>query len=82
MKDENEDATFAFLAQHLSLKDPDLWRAVRRNVDLNGKINVDSIKAMAAFFKAEGAITGPIPDIDKFIDTSFADDAVKILGAR
>ena len=81
-KHENEDTTFAFLAQRLSLKDPELWRAVRRNVDLNGKINVDSIKAMAAFFKAEGAIVGPIPDIDRYVDPSFAEAAVKILGAR
>jgi NitT/TauT family transport system substrate-binding protein len=79
---KNEDATIALLAEHLSLKDPDLWRVMRRNADLNGQVDAASIKMMAAFFKAQGSIEGPIPDIDHFIDRGFAEDAVKILGKR
>ena len=55
---------------------------LRRNADLNGEINVPSIKEQATFYKEAGTVTGPVPDIDKFIDRRFAEAAVKILGRR
>lgn len=79
---KNEDATIALLMEHLSLKDRNLWKVMRRHADLNGRINVASIKEQAAFYKDEGTVTGPIPDIDKFIDKHFAEAAVKIIGER
>lgn len=79
---KNEDATMALLVEHLSLKDRELWKAMRRNADLNGRINVANIEEQAAFYKAEGTVTGPIPDIDKVIDQHFAEAAVKIIGKR
>lgn len=79
---KNEDATITLLIEQLSLKDRDLWKVMRRNADLNGRIDVASIKEQAAFYKEEGTITGPIPEIDKFVDTSFAAAAVKIIGDR
>ena len=79
---KDEDATVSLLIEHLSLKDRDLWKVMRRNVDLNGRIDVASIKEQAAFYKEQGTITGPVPDIDKFIDTRFAAAAVKRIGER
>jgi len=79
---QNEEETISLLIEHLSLKDRDLWKVLRRNADLNGEINVPSIKEQAAFYKEAGTVTGPVPDMDKFIDRRFAEAAVKILGRR
>jgi NitT/TauT family transport system substrate-binding protein len=79
---KDEDAAISLLIEHLSLKDRSLWGVMRRNADLNGRINVASIQEQAAFYKEQGTITGAVPDLDKFIDTSFAAAAVKILGER
>lgn len=79
---KDEDAAIALLIEHLSLKDRSLWGVMRRNADLNGRINVPSIKEQAAFYKEQGTVTGDVPDIDKFIDPRFAEAAVKIVGTR
>ena len=78
----NEEGTIPLLVQHLSLKERDLWKVLRRNADLNGEINVPSIKEQAAFYKEAGTVTGPVPNIDQFIDRRFAEAAAKILGRR
>jgi hypothetical protein len=65
------------------LKDPKAWTSTRwGSTDPNGKINPASIKAQGAFYKEEGLINGPLPDIDNYIDMSFAEAAVRILGRR
>jgi hypothetical protein len=65
------------------LKDPKAWTDTRwGSTDLNGKINRASIKVQEAFYKGEGLINGPLPDIDNYIDMSFAEAAVRILGPR
>lgn len=76
-----EDA-IKLLVQYLPVKDPALWETSRQNTDVNGRVNVADLKAQAAFYKAEGFISGPIPDIDKHVDPEFAAAAVKILGER
>jgi NitT/TauT family transport system substrate-binding protein len=79
---KNEDETISLLIAHLSLKDRDLWKVMRRNADLNGRINIASIKEQASFYKEEGTVTGPIPEIDQFVDPYFAEAAVNIIGKR
>jgi NitT/TauT family transport system substrate-binding protein len=80
---KDRDAAIAILVQDLSVKDPKLWATARpQHVDLNGEINVASLKTQAAFYKAEGAISGAIPDIDKYVDPQFAAAAVKLIGRR
>lgn len=77
------DKVMDILTAHLPVKDPNVWRAsVPQHTDPNGKINVADLKRQAAFFKTQGTLSGPIPDIDKFVDTSFAEAAVKVLGPR
>ena len=67
----------------LTLKDRKVWETMpAHEVDADGKVNVAHVKAEAAFYKAQGNISGPIPDIDKFIEPRFAEAAVKILAAQ
>jgi len=80
--DKNKDATIALLIEHLPLKDPKIWEQSRQYTDLNGHINVADLKEQAAVYKKLGMITGPIPDIDKYVDPAFAEAAVKALGPR
>jgi NitT/TauT family transport system substrate-binding protein len=80
---KNTDAAVDILVANLALKDRKIWTdGPPHRTDLNGKVNVAHIKAQAAFYKATGSVTGPVPDIDKYVDTSFAEAAVKRLGAR
>jgi NitT/TauT family transport system substrate-binding protein len=72
----------ALLIQHLPIKDAALWEASRQYGDLNGRINVASVKEQAEFYHKLGLVSGGVPNIDKFIDTSFAEAAVQRLGAR
>ena len=80
---KNQDDAIALLTQYLSPKDPNAWKMTRwGSTDLNGKLNPASIKAQGEFYKAEGLITGPVPDVDKYIDMQFAEAAASMLGRR
>jgi NitT/TauT family transport system substrate-binding protein len=82
-QNRDRDAVIALLTKHLSLKDPTLWAdAMRRHTDLNGRVNIDDLKRQAALYKQQGNLSGPVPDIDRYVDASFAAAAVKIIGAR
>jgi NitT/TauT family transport system substrate-binding protein len=80
---KGRDEAIAILTQWSPLKEAKLWaEAVPQNTDLNGRINVDNLRQQAIFFKAQGTLTGDVPDFAKFVDMSFADAAVKTLGTR
>jgi NitT/TauT family transport system substrate-binding protein len=80
---KDRDAVIALLTQYLSLKDAKTWEAFGPAfVDLNGQIDVADLQAQAAFHAARGALTGPAPDVAKFVDTGFAEAAVRQLGRR
>lgn len=80
---KNPEAATDILVEHLALKDRRIWlEAPAHRTDLNGRINVAHIKEQAAFYKATGSVSGTVPDIDKYVDMRFADEAVKRLGAR
>ncbi|HXQ52671.1 MAG TPA: ABC transporter substrate-binding protein [Stellaceae bacterium] len=79
---KGKDEAIKLLVQYLPVKDPALWQTSRQNTDVNGHVNVDDLKYQAAFYKSQGYVTGAVPDIDKQVDTEFADAAVKILGRR
>ena len=53
-----------------------------QQIDLNGRVNVADIKRQAAAYKELDDITGPVPDIDKYVDHRFAEAAVKAIGVR
>ena len=80
---KNQDDAINILVQTLPLKDPKIWKSFRpSNIDLNGDFNVGSVKRQAAFYKQEGLIDGPVPDVDKYVDKSFAEAAIKVIGDR
>jgi NitT/TauT family transport system substrate-binding protein len=80
---QDREGAIALLMQYLPPKDPAIWReALRHYPDLNGQINVADLKSQAAFYKAQGTLSGPVPDIDKYVDPQFAEAAVKRIGRR
>lgn len=79
---KGKDEAIKLLVQSLPVKDPSLWEGSHQYTDVNGRFNVADVKSQAAFYKAEGLVTGPLPDIDAHVDPSFAEAAVKILGQR
>ncbi len=79
---KNRAATIALLVEHLPIKDPKIWEHSRQFTDLNGRVNIADLKEQAAIYKKLDMITGPVPDIDRYVDSAFAEAAVKVLGAR
>lgn len=68
------------MTEYTELKDPKQWEQVNvTGLNPNGDMFVDDIKAQYEWYKQRGAIIGDI-DLDKAIDTSLAEEAVKILG--
>ena len=55
-------------------------RVVMPGIDPNGKVNVDSLDAAQKYFVAKGTQTKAL-DMSKIVDQSFAQEAVKRLGA-
>jgi len=82
-RNQDRDATIAILIQSTPLKDKAIWEEdMFRHTDLDGRVNVADLKSQAAFYKQQGTLTGPIPDIDRYVDPSFAAAAIKIIGER
>ena len=70
----------AILTASSQIKDPEIYRSIAAaNIDPDGKLGIESLKADLAIFAKEGLIEGKV-DIDKVIDTSFAEAVVKELG--
>ncbi|HUB96711.1 MAG TPA: ABC transporter substrate-binding protein [Stellaceae bacterium] len=81
-KKDREDA-IKILAQDLPRVPPELWRSAEPSAaDLNGEVNVDNIIAQGKIYKAADEISGPVPDIRKYVDPQFAEAAVKKIGRR
>jgi len=80
---KDRDATIALLIQTTPLKDATIWKEdMFRHTDLNGRVDVADLKRQAEFYKEQGTLAGPIPDIDRYVDPSFAEAAVKQIGER
>jgi NitT/TauT family transport system substrate-binding protein len=80
---KDQDAAIAILTKTLPVRDPEIWKiAMPQHIDLNGRVNVADIKRQAVAYKELGDVSGPVPDIDKYVDHRFAEDAVKVIGVR
>ncbi len=80
---KGQDAAIDLLIQHLPVKDRDVWlTAMPQYTDLNGRLNVPDIKRQAEVYRKLGDVSGPMPNIDKQVDTRFSEAAVKTLGTR
>lgn len=81
VKHKGTAAVTAILVKRMSIKNPHIWNTMTPHlVDPDGRVNIASIKAQAAFYKMRGEITGPVPDVNKMVDMRFAKAAAKILG--
>ena len=70
----------AILTEYSAIKDPQIYRSIAAaNIDPDGKVDVPSLKGDIAIFAKEGLIEGKV-DMDKVIDSSFAQAVVKELG--
>ena len=80
--DKGREDVVKLVTTYLSVKDPKLWAMARQFTDLNGQVNVADLKRQAAFFKQQGTLSGPVPDIDAYLDKRFAENALKLIGKR
>jgi NitT/TauT family transport system substrate-binding protein len=80
---KDRDAVIKLLTQSLSVKDPQVWETAQpESIDLNGKVNLDDLKAQAQFYSQQGTLQGGVPDVARYVDARFAEAAVKELGPR
>jgi NitT/TauT family transport system substrate-binding protein len=70
----------SILTRYSLVTDPAVHRSLTAvNIDPDGKLNVASLKEDVDIFRKEGLIEVPV-DVDKVIDTSFAENAARELG--
>jgi NitT/TauT family transport system substrate-binding protein len=75
------DAIIAILTKYTRIKDPKVYRAMTPfAANPNGHVNKASLQNDYDFFKSRGLISGHVT-VDQVIDNSFADEAVRQLGA-
>ncbi len=70
----------SILTRYSLVTDPAVHRSLTAvNIDPDGKLNVLSLKEDVDIFRKEGLIEGSV-DVDKVVDTSIAEAAVRALG--
>jgi len=57
-----------------------VMRTTPASVDPNGRLNLPSMRADLAFYKAQGFIEGGDISVDRVVDTSLSKEATKIIG--
>jgi NitT/TauT family transport system substrate-binding protein len=69
------------LIKHTSIKDPALYDKMEMSwVNPNGTLQVDNLKEQQRDFAALGLLEGPPVDLDRIVDTSYVEHAVRVLG--
>jgi NitT/TauT family transport system substrate-binding protein len=70
----------AILTEYTNIKDPKVYRTITpQGTNPDGHLNVESLKADLAFFKAEGQVKSAVT-VDQVVDTRFVEAALKELG--
>ena len=78
----NADEIKAIIAESTPVKDMNVLGAMTpAGVDLNGRVNVASLKKDLDFYAEQGLIERPV-DLGAMIDTSFVEAALATMGAR
>lgn len=76
----DKEGVIRIMTEYTALKEPALWEQVNvTGLNPNGTMFVEDIKAQYEWYKSRGAIIRDI-NVDEAIDTSLAEEAVKILG--
>ena len=77
---EKKNEMVRIMIKHTNLKDPEVYRDIEwSNLNPDGAVNVKSVADQQDFFVKLGRVEKPVP-IEKVVDNSFADHAVKVLG--
>jgi NitT/TauT family transport system substrate-binding protein len=77
---KNADAVIKILIEKTGVKDPELYREMVPNgINIDGKLNVESMKKDYEFYVDQGLIEKPV-NVNDVVDTSFVEEADKILG--
>ena len=76
----NAQEVIAILTEYTHIKDPAVYRAITpHGCNPDGRVHEPSLKNDLQFFRDEGQVTGKV-SIDKVLDNSFVDAALKELG--
>ena len=68
------------LIKHTNLKDPKIYNEIGwPNLNADGAVNAKSVAGQQDFYAKMGRVEKPVP-IEKVVDNSFAEQAVKVLG--
>lgn len=75
-----KDELVRIMIKHTRLKDPEIYRDVEwGHLNPDGAVYTRSVAAQQDFFVRNGRVEKPVP-IEKVVDNSFAEYAVKVLG--
>jgi NitT/TauT family transport system substrate-binding protein len=76
----NADKVIEILAASTPIKDAAIYRAITpTGMNPDGRVNVQSLEDDLAFYREQGLVKGKV-DMERLVDHSFADAAVKALG--
>jgi NitT/TauT family transport system substrate-binding protein len=76
------DDVIKIMIENTRVKDAKLYREMVPNgVDVNGRLNIESMKKDLAFYRSQGYIEKPI-EVEAVVDESFVKEAVKTLGLK
>lgn len=74
------DKIIEILTTHTAIKDAALYRTITSHgSNPDGRVNESSLRKDLQFFKDEGVVQGDV-DVDRAVDNSYVDAAVKALG--
>jgi len=77
----SRDELVAILTKNTTVKNPELYRDMAfPGLDPNGHLNVDGMKQDVAWWVSAGRMKESVP-VEKLVDASYAEQAVKALGA-
>jgi NitT/TauT family transport system substrate-binding protein len=77
----NAEEVIATLVEHTFIKDAAIHRSITpAAIDPDGRMNLDGLRNDLAFFKEQKLLQDPNITVERIIDTSFVEQAVKELG--
>ena len=74
------DAVVQILAKDLGMKEEQIRASYVQAISPDGRPNVDSLRKDLKFFIAQGDVSDAKVDLDRILDLSFVDEAVRQLG--
>jgi NitT/TauT family transport system substrate-binding protein len=77
----NADEVMAVLSEFTFIKDPKVHREITpAAIDPDGRLNLEGLRNDLAFFKQQRLLTDPTMTVERIVDISIAEEAVKQLG--